>query len=254
MRCRSVFRLPRPVHAKLFRFSSSLPLLVADRKSIIHRPTHSRNFFRIFRFSSHTLFLRQEFSTRSRQPCLFFFLLIFHPRRHCSIFLRSPLFVPFSAKLPKTAFRIWEKFLHQTRSQHSAIKRLTPTEPFFLRKISELRPVRQTKVKWKIALIPSLLWAPVDRKNIQWINPKSRNSRLNFSRTCHSIPPKNYFSLHFSNVKKFFSSRFAGLMAIKFSSEFSLRVALEALNRFAQFNYMSMKLAIHYKLTNNLID
>lgn len=73
MRCRSVFRPLRPVHAKLFRFPFSLPPLAADRKSIIHRPTHSRNSFRIFRFSSRTLFLRQEFSTRSRQPCLFFF-------------------------------------------------------------------------------------------------------------------------------------------------------------------------------------
>lgn len=54
--------------------SFSLPPLAADRKSIIHRPTHSRNSFRIFRFSSRTLFLRQEFSTRSRQPCLFFSL------------------------------------------------------------------------------------------------------------------------------------------------------------------------------------
>lgn len=144
----------------------------------------------------------RSFSTRSRQPCLFFSLLLFHPRRHYSIFC-SPPFSLRSESLPLYGNHFVNFFIRLDSHRPSPLFS-TPTTPA---KISELRPFGRQRWNEKSPsyLRSGELLHSDQQINIQRINPNSCNhSKLaaQFPRIFFSHNSTEIF-LFASNVKIF---------------------------------------------------
>lgn len=83
---------------KIALIISFFPIFLHSRQHKKHNSSTNTLTELLTNFLSHSFSSARSFSTRSRQPCLFFSLLLFHPRRHYSIF-RLPLFLS-SESLP----------------------------------------------------------------------------------------------------------------------------------------------------------